>query len=172
MLQKKIILAGYPAGTRFMRQCMYSIFPEQYLTTIGVAVHRKALCVDELPVNLLVWELWLDGMFASVRPSYLRGMSGYVIVVDPDDEQTHEQAREFQQLARETSGDVPFLTCSIDRPGDAKDGQSKATASVHDSSSKALTLGATRRLMDDIFSHLAREILRYDKDSRIPGGNN
>ena len=111
MLQKKICLLGaYGVGkTSLVSRFVHSIFSEAYQTTIGVKIDRKRVSIGTQEVNLLLWDLHGDDEFQRVRASYLRGMAGYILVVDGTRPDTLRVARELQQLAEDTVGDVPFL---------------------------------------------------------------
>ena len=111
MLQKKICMLGsFAVGkTSLVGRFVHSIFSEKYQTTIGVKVDRKQVKVGDKDVNLLLWDLHGDDEYQRVRASYLRGMSGYLLVADGTRGETLEIAEQLQRLATETVGDVPFL---------------------------------------------------------------
>ena len=110
MIQKKICMLGsFGVGkTSLVSRFVYSLFSEQYLSTIGVKIDRKSVVVDDAEVNLLLWDLHGDDEFQRVRASYLRGMSGYLLVADGTRAESLHVALDLQQLAKDTVGDVPF----------------------------------------------------------------
>ncbi len=111
MLQKKICMLGaFAVGkTSLVSQCVRSIFSEKYHTTVGVKVDKKELVVGETEVSLLLWDLAGEDEFHQIRPSYLRGAAGYLLVVDGTRQATLETALSIQQRALDTLGDVPFM---------------------------------------------------------------
>lgn len=111
MLQKKICLLGsFAVGkTSLARRFVHSIFSEEYHTTIGVKIDRKEVELDGQHVKLLIWDIHGDDEFQKVRASYLRGMSGYLLVADGTRPETMETAFMLHELAEETVGDVPFI---------------------------------------------------------------
>ena len=111
MLQKKICMLGaFAVGkTSLVAQCVRSVFSEKYHTTVGVKVDKKELVVGDTAVNLLLWDLAGEDDFHQIRPSYLRGAAGYLLVVDGTRPATLETALSIQQRALETLGDVPFM---------------------------------------------------------------
>lgn len=111
MLQKKICMLGsYGVGkTSLVGRFVHSIFSEKYQSTIGVKVDRKRMQIDEQDVNLLLWDLHGDDEFQRVRASYLRGMTGYILVIDSTRGESLQVAVDLQRLAFDTVGDIPFI---------------------------------------------------------------
>ena len=112
MLQKKICMLGsYGVGkTSLVGRFVHSIFSEKYQSTIGVKVDRKGMNLDGEEINLLLWDLHGDDEFQRVRASYLRGMTGYILVADSTRADSLKVAIDLHQLAVDTVGDIPFLT--------------------------------------------------------------
>jgi len=111
MLQKKICMLGsFSVGkTSLVRRFVESIFDEKYHTTIGVKVDKKVVPVDREEVTLVLWDIHGEDVFQKMRMSYLRGMSGYLLVVDPTRPQTLEDALALQTRVREAMGAVPWI---------------------------------------------------------------
>lgn len=111
MIQKKICMLGASAVgktslvTRFVR----SIFSDTYHTTLGVKIDKKSLQVGEQEVTLMLWDLHGEDEFQKVRGSYLRGSSGYLLVVDGTRRATLDDALVLQKSVEETIGDAPFI---------------------------------------------------------------
>ncbi|MBN1668092.1 MAG: GTP-binding protein [Anaerolineales bacterium] len=84
-LQKKICLLGeFAVGkTSLVERFVYQRFSEQYLSTIGVRIARKTICLTgETDVNLFVWDLAGGEAYTGVQASYLQGSSGALLVCD------------------------------------------------------------------------------------------
>ena len=111
MLQKKIcMLGGFGVGkTSLVSRFVTSLFSDTYLTTIGVKIDKKTITVDSHEMNLLLWDIYGQDEFQTVRDSYLRGASGYLLVADGTRHATLETAAALQQKAESVIGDVPFL---------------------------------------------------------------
>ena len=90
-------------------QFIHSIFSESYYTTVGVKISKKILNVEKQDLNLILWDLHGEDEFQKVRMSYLRGSSGYLLVVDGTRHQTLEKALDLQKGVEETIGRVPFI---------------------------------------------------------------
>ena len=111
MIQKKVcMLGGFAVGkTSLVSRYVRSIFSEKYLTTVGVKIDKKELSLGSRAVTLMLWDIYGQDAFQSVQQSYLRGMAGYLLVVDGTRPDTLDAACELQKLAVAEVGDVPFV---------------------------------------------------------------
>ena len=111
MLQKKVcMLGGFAVGkTSLVSRYVSSIFSDSYLTTVGVKIDKKAVPLDAGPMNLMLWDIYGEDEFQTVRDSYLRGASGYLLVADGTRYATLETVVSLQQRAEAVIGRVPFL---------------------------------------------------------------
>ena len=111
MIQKKICMLGsFAVGkTSLVQRYVKGMFSEKYLTTVGVKIDKKEVAVGDRKVNLLLWDLAGEDEFQRVQRSYLRGSSGYFLVVDGTRLETLETALVLQQRAEAELGPVPFL---------------------------------------------------------------
>jgi small GTP-binding protein len=95
--------------TSLVARFVYSIFSENYQTTVGVKIDKKTLNFQGKELNLILWDLYGEDEFQKVRMSYLRGSSGYLLVVDGTRHNTLEKAFNLQTRVEETIGKVPFI---------------------------------------------------------------
>lgn len=111
MIQKKICLVGlFATGkTSLVRQFVHTMFSEKYHSTVGVKIDRKSVEVDGQAVNLVLWDLAGRDDVEDIQPSYLRGASGVLYVVDGTRRETLEQLFELRDLCREAVGEVPSI---------------------------------------------------------------
>jgi small GTP-binding protein len=111
MLQKKICMIGaFATGkTSLVAKFVYSIFSENYQTTVGVKIDKKAVKIQDKELNFILWDLYGEDEFQKVRLSYLRGSSGYLMVVDGTRHNTLEKAFSLQTRVEETIGQIPFI---------------------------------------------------------------
>jgi small GTP-binding protein len=111
VIQKKVCLLGaFAVGkTSLISRFVSSIFSEKYLTTVGVKIDRKSLVVDHREVTLLLWDIYGLDELQTVQQSYLRGSSGYLLVVDGTRRATLEAAGRLHQTAEQVVGGVPFV---------------------------------------------------------------
>jgi small GTP-binding protein len=111
MIQKKICMLGASAvgKTSLVSRFVRSIFSDKYHTTVGVKVDKKVVALGEDQMDLLLWDLYGEDEFQKMRTSYLRGSSGYMLVVDGTRHETLEKAVVLQNRTEETLGKVPFV---------------------------------------------------------------
>jgi small GTP-binding protein len=110
MILKKIcMLGGFSVGkTSLVARFVHSMFSDKYLTTIGVKIDKKTVRVGDSDVNMMLWDIYGEDDFQKVKMSYLKGSSGYLLVVDGTRKATLQMARKLQGAAEETLGKVPF----------------------------------------------------------------
>ena len=111
MIQKKICMLGGSAvgKTSLVARYVSSIFSDKYLSTVGVKIDKKILPVDGKDVTLMLWDINGQDEFQAVAPGQLRGMSGYLLVVDGTRLATLETARQLHEKATRVVGEVPFI---------------------------------------------------------------
>src|SRR5580692_9416650 len=111
MLQKKICMLGsFSVGkTSLVRRFVESIFSEAYHTSIGVRVDKKVVRADDQDVTLVLWDIHGEDVYQKMRMSYLRGMSGYLLVADGTRRQTLDDALALNERVVQAFGNVPSL---------------------------------------------------------------
>ena len=111
MIQKKIcMLGGFGVGkTSLVSRYVHSLFSDQYLTTVGVKIEKKAVDLGTDRVDLMIWDLYGEDDFQKIRTSYLRGSSGFLLVADGTRRSTLATAIALQETAERAAGHVPFL---------------------------------------------------------------
>ena len=111
MLKKKICMLGaFNAGkTSLVRSFVYSIFEDQYLSTVGVKIDKKLVEIEDQQIEFLLWDIAGEDDHFSVPTSYLRGASGYLLVVDGTRKATLKRAQDLQQRTEEAIGPIPFI---------------------------------------------------------------
>lgn len=112
MIEKlKVCMLGATAvgKTSLVARFVSSVFSERYATTIGVRIHTRRVHLGERVVDLIIWDLSGEDEFQSVQPSYLRGASGYLVVIDGTRRETVETAISLQERAGRTIGNAPFI---------------------------------------------------------------
>lgn len=111
MIQKKICMLGaFAVGkTSMVSRFVSSIFSEKYLSTVGVKIDKKPMSLDGVDLTLVLWDIYGQDAFQTVQQSYLRGASGYLLVVDGTRLETFEVARDLQKTAARVVGTAPFV---------------------------------------------------------------
>jgi small GTP-binding protein len=111
MIQKKVCMLGaFAVGkTSLVARYVKSVFSEKYLTTVGVKVDKKDVTIDDRHVSLMLWDINGQDDYQAVQQSYLRGTSGYLLVVDGTRRATLETVAKLQQVVESVAGPVPFV---------------------------------------------------------------
>lgn len=111
MIQKKICMLGsFAVGkTSLVARFVRSLFSDKYHTTVGVKIDKKQVQVEDKLVNLILWDLYGEDEFQKVHMSYLRGASGYLLVIDGTRRETLDKALALQRRTEEAIGKVPFV---------------------------------------------------------------
>ena len=111
MIQKKVCLLGaFAVGkTSLVARFVSSMFSDTYQTTIGVKIDKKSLQIGDTTVNLLLWDMAGQDECHKLRPSYLRGASGYLLVVDGTRRATLDQVLTLHESITATIGNIPFV---------------------------------------------------------------
>lgn len=65
---------------------------------------------DDRDVTLMLWDLYGEDELQRVRDSYLRGSSGYILVMDGTRRTTLDTAFALQKVAANVVGAVPFIS--------------------------------------------------------------
>jgi small GTP-binding protein len=111
MIQKKICMVGaFATGkTSLVARFVRSMYSEIYQSTVGVKIDKKTVKLEDQEINLILWDIQGEDDFQKLRLSYLRGLSGYLLVVDGTRHATFEKALSIQQNVEQTLGKVPFI---------------------------------------------------------------
>lgn len=110
MIKKKICLLGsFGVGkTSLIKRFVLNIFSDTYITTIGVKVEKKAIMLDDgQEVLLVIWDLEGSDEFDHLAETYLRGMSGYILVADGTREETLDTALKIKKCIDRKSPELP-----------------------------------------------------------------
>jgi small GTP-binding protein len=111
MIQKKICMLGATGvgKTSLVSRFVSSMFSDKYLTSVGVKVDKKTVTLGDDSLTLLLWDIYGEDSFQSVRTSYLRGAAGYLLVADGTRQLTLDTARSLQKTAEGVVGHAPFV---------------------------------------------------------------
>ena len=163
MIQKKIcMLGGFAVGkTSMVSRLVSSLFSDKYLSTVGVKVDKKLVTVDGQHVTIVLWDIYGQDAFQTVQKSYLRGASGYVLVVDGTRFETFATARDLQKMAKEVLGDCPFvLAVNKSDLGDAWQLDERALLQAADAGWPIVRTSAkTGAGVEEVFARLAKAML-------------
>jgi len=111
VIQKKIcMLGGFAVGkTSLAGRFINNHFSDVYRTTLGVKIDKKNVRIGLRELTLIVWDVQGDDHEQRLVPAYLRGMAGYLLVVDPTRPHTIKTALELRDYATGLVGPKPFV---------------------------------------------------------------
>ncbi|MBN1689542.1 MAG: GTP-binding protein [Dehalococcoidia bacterium] len=111
MIQKKICMLGsFAVGkTSLVRRYIENMFSDKYLTTIGVKIDKKVINLLGENVTLMIWDIAGEDGYHQLQSSYLRGMSGYFLVVDKTRMSTLNAVIDIQKKIMGTFKDIPNI---------------------------------------------------------------
>ncbi|MFN8580627.1 MAG: ADP-ribosylation factor-like protein [Gemmatimonadaceae bacterium] len=114
MIQKKVCMVGmYGTGkTSLVQRFVRSIFSPRYLSTVGVKIDRKDIAVDGQIVHFMLWDLEGRDQHHDVNPSYLKGASGIIFVVDGTRPDTLSETMQLRERVLGEIGAVPSVLAS------------------------------------------------------------
>ena len=161
LLKKVCMLGSFAVGkTSLVRRYVDSVFSEKYTTTIGVKIDKKTVVLPDGELSMVLWDVYGEDNHQSVVPAYLRGMAGYLLVVDPTRPGTLEKAAPLHALVQKTMGDVPFVL--VKNKSDLRDQWSNDFSEIEHLESQALAVMETSAKTDtgveEMFQVLAQSL--------------
>jgi small GTP-binding protein len=107
----KICMVGATAvgKTSLVERFVTSIFRDRYSTTIGVKIQTRRVRSGDRDCDMILWDLSGQDEFQNVRPEYLRGAAGYLVVIDGTRRETIDTAISLQEVARAATRNAPFI---------------------------------------------------------------
>jgi len=163
VVQKKVCMLGaFSVGkTSLVSQYVNSIFSDKYTTTIGVKIDKKQVEVGEQTLSMILWDVYGEDNHQRVMPSYLRGLAGYILVVDPTRASTITSVLNLNKMVEETIGDKPFVVAL--NKADLKDQWVEGLEQLDDLKSRAAgvfeTSAKTDSGVNELFSALSVPLL-------------
>lgn len=111
LIKKKVCIIGnYGVGkTSLIKRFVQGIFSEKYLATVGVKIDQKAVRVGSKEVFLILWDI-AGGIDESRQvPSYLQGLSAYIVVGDGTRAETCRLAPDLAHYVEDKVGEQPHI---------------------------------------------------------------
>ena len=163
MIQKKICMLGsFAVGkTSLVRRFVENLFSDKYMTTIGVKIDKKIVRIDQQNLTLVIWDIAGENGFHQVQDTHLRGMSGYIVVVDKTRASTLDSVMNIQKYVGQAFHDVPcvMLMNKMDLAGQW-DIQESTIGKLHEDGWDVFRTSAkTGQNVEEAFSKLALRML-------------
>lgn len=113
ILRKKICMLGdFGVGkTSLVSRFVSNTFSDKYHTTVGVKIDTRIVSpAGGEPVKLVFWDFAGKDRLAALDCRYLRGASGYILVVDGTRPYTLTSAQNLRREVEDNLGPLPFVT--------------------------------------------------------------
>jgi small GTP-binding protein len=110
MIHLKLCMVGaFAVGkSSLVRRYVQSMFSEKYHTTVGVKIDKKDIALGATAVRLVIWDLAGEDHFSALRPTFMRGAAGYLLVADGTRAHTLDAALELNRQIEASQGPLPF----------------------------------------------------------------
>lgn len=93
IIKKVCILGASAVGkTSLVRRFVESIYSDEYLKNVGVKIDKKVMDIEGNKMKMLLWDIASVDDYQLLRPSFLKGASGFLLVVDGTRRRTLEVA--------------------------------------------------------------------------------
>ncbi len=111
MIAKKVpMLGSWGVGkTSLVRQIVENVFDDNYLSTLGVNVDKKALLIEKQEVTLMLWDVAGSENEFSVPLHYIKGASALILVVDRTRRESLNTALSLLTQVQQGVGELPFV---------------------------------------------------------------
>jgi small GTP-binding protein len=110
MIHLKLCMVGaFAVGkSSLVQRYVQSIFSEKYHTTVGVKIDKKDIALGAAAVRLVLWDLAGEDHFSALRPTFMRGAAGYLLVADGTRTHTLDAALDLNRQIEASQGPLPF----------------------------------------------------------------
>ena len=163
VLQKKVCLLGsFAVGkTSLVSRSVKGIFSDKYLSTMGVKIDRKSLQLDDVTVNMMLWDVHGEESNKKVPAAYMRGSAAYLLVIDGTRIASVDAARELHSRMKSEVGDVPFVVLlnKVDLKDEWQLSDTDVTAMKDDGWECYVTSAFSGENVEEAFSHLALQLI-------------
>ncbi|NNE99108.1 MAG: GTP-binding protein [Pyrinomonadaceae bacterium] len=163
MIQKKICMLGATGvgKTSLVRQFVQSIFSDKYHSTIGVKIDKKVVAVDESEVMMMLWDVQGEDKEFKVSSSFLKGASGFLLVVDLTRPETLDTANSILKMVEEEVGELQYLVLfnKNDLNKEKNIGEDQMFEISGSNKNMLLTSAKTGEMVEEAFVRLARRMI-------------
>ncbi|XQW84285.1 Rab family GTPase [Thalassotalea piscium] len=170
MIQKKICLLGASSvgKTSLVKQYIQGVFDEKYLTTIGVKVDKKTVELDDQSVQLMIWDIEGNDRYNVFQKRYLRGVAGYIIVVDHTRSSSLLEGIDIHTLARQVTSAPAILVinkCDLNKEWHWQDEELRQYRDIF--SHQFSTSAKTGEQVEDMFKAIAKLSLESEQNDHL-----
>lgn len=111
MISKKVCMVGaFGVGkTSLVARFVTSLFSDTYLSTVGVKVDKKQVKAKGQDVLLMLWDVAGEDNSTKLNMTYIKGASGYLLVIDRTRKASLDVARELRGRIEREVGPLAFV---------------------------------------------------------------
>jgi len=166
MISRKLCLLGAPAvgKTSLARRFVFSTFSDKYHSTIGVKIDKKSVVVDDVDVNLIIWDVQGEDRYQKVLGAYLKGSAACILVVDVTRPETANIAMSLMDQIVTRAGPIPYCLilnkCDI---GASAETRGLLSPLINNAVATIDTSAKTGDGVDEAFLALARALMPEQK---------
>ncbi len=111
---KLCLLGDFAVGkTSLVRTFVYSVFSDDYISTIGVKVSRKTVAIRTgdavVELTMMLWDLAGSEEFDRIRTSYIRGSAGVICVCDITRPETLASVKWYAEEVAKVAPEAKFV---------------------------------------------------------------
>lgn len=163
----KILVVGAPdAGkTSLIRRYVHTIFSPNYRVTVGVDFAVKQLELDDVSINVQLWDIAGMERFSSLTRVYYKEALGAVVVFDLTSPESLEMAARWKsdidsKVFLKDGSNIPCLLLAnkCDLESNVTSAQLDAFTREHSFLGWAATSARTGKNVDDAFGALVRQV--------------
>ncbi len=108
--RKVCVLGDFGVGkTSLVGKFVHSIFNDKYLTTVGAKIDTKLVELEDGDVKLIIWDMAGGPGITNNVKTYLRGATGYLLVIDGTRSATMKSAIDLKGEADLLIPGKPFV---------------------------------------------------------------
>ena len=161
------MLGSFAVGkTSLVQRFVYSIFSDDYLSTVGVKVSKRIVNLEDTVVNMMLWDLEGRDEYGDVNVSYLRGSAGFILVADGTRKNSLQAALDLRDIAWQAIPEAPYVLLlnkyDLKEQWEIKD--SDIAALQNEGMPVLLTSAKNGFNVEEAFSCLARKLANKNQD--------
>jgi len=157
VIAKVVLIGSIGVGkTSLIRQFVHSKFSDQYLSTIGVKVDKKTINLNEVKVDLLIWDLAGEIYLSNLFEKYLHGASAVLGVFDVTRPGTHDKLIEVFEGLSESNKKIKKII--LGNKSDLADDENFSQHIRRNYTYDFLTSAKTGEFVEESFRTIAQKI--------------
>ncbi len=107
---KIIVFGDVGVGKSTVLQSSTSeLFEKDYSMIIGAEFRHKILKIEDLTINLQIWNFTGQERFKHLLPDYIPGAKGAILMYDISNPKSLQNMHDWTQIIRKKAGDIPII---------------------------------------------------------------